>query len=179
MTAERPPSLRLLLALAILISCVGCDQATKAIAIRTLADGAPKSFLAGTIRLDVVLNPGGFLGLGSHLPGYLRMWTFLALNVCIIVGLLAFLLLKRDIPLGLFLPLAFILAGGIGNLIDRVGNGGFVTDFINIGIGPLRTGVFNVADMAITLGCIAVAYLSFRRDADERHDASEPRARGD
>ena len=41
----------------------------------------------------------------------------------------------------LFVSLAYILAGGVGNLIDRVFNDGLVTDFLNIGVGPLRTGI--------------------------------------
>jgi len=51
----------------------------------------------------------------------------------------------------------------MGNLIDRVWNNGLVTDFINVGIGPVRTGVFNVADLAVTFGAIAVGYLFLQR----------------
>ena len=46
--------------------------------------------------------------------------------------------------------LALLLAGALGNLIDRIRWDGLVIDFLNLGIGPLRTGVFNVADMAVT-----------------------------
>ena len=167
MSRTRTPRIRLLLALLILSSCIGCDQATKRIATRTLSGSPPRSLLADTIRFDFALNPGGFLSLGSNLPDNLRTWVLVAINSCLIVGLLAFLCRKRSIPFPLFLSLVFILAGGIGNLIDRVGNHGLVTDFINVGIGPLRTGVFNVADMAITFGAIAIALLSFQRDARE------------
>ena len=58
--------------------------------------------------------------------------------------------------------LVLILAGGIGNLIDRVSHQGLVTDFINLGIGPIRTGVFNVADIAVTTGGLVAIALSFR-----------------
>ncbi|MGZ7078065.1 MAG: signal peptidase II, partial [Thermoanaerobaculia bacterium] len=47
---------------------------------------------------------------------------------------------------------AMIGGGGVGNLIDRLTRGGRVTDFLFMQIGPLHTGVFNVADMAITIG---------------------------
>lgn len=46
---------------------------------------------------------------------------------------------------------AIFLAGGASNLLDRI-TYGMVIDFMNVGIGPLRTGIFNVADMAIMLG---------------------------
>jgi len=47
--------------------------------------------------------------------------------------------------------MALFVAGGASNLIDRV-TYGMVIDFMNVGIGSLRTGIFNVADMAIMLG---------------------------
>ena len=47
---------------------------------------------------------------------------------------------------------ALVCGGGLGNVIDRVSRGGNVTDFLNIGIGPVRTGIFNLADMALMLG---------------------------
>ena len=55
--------------------------------------------------------------------------------------------------------LALVLGGGIGNLIDRVLRDGLVTDFVQIGIGSLRTGIFNLGDLAIVLGvsCFALA----------------------
>ena len=55
--------------------------------------------------------------------------------------------LKGMALLGLWL----LFAGGFSNLVDRVVHGR-VVDFLNVGIGPVRTGIFNVADMAIMLG---------------------------
>ena len=57
---------------------------------------------------------------------------------------------------------AAIVGGGIGNLVDRVQLGA-VRDFLNVGIGSLRTGIFNLADMAITFGGIALIVLPFIR----------------
>lgn len=50
------------------------------------------------------------------------------------------------------IALSLIASGGIGNWIDRLTNDGRVTDFLNVGIGNLRTGVFNVADMVLMAG---------------------------
>jgi signal peptidase II len=55
-----------------------------------------------------------------------------------------------------FVALVLVLAGGVGNQLDRVLQAGLVTDFINLGVGPLRTGIFNVADVAITCGAIGL-----------------------
>jgi signal peptidase II len=62
------------------------------------------------------------------------------------------------------LGLALFVAGGASNWIDRVARGS-VVDFLNVGVGPVRTGVFNVADVAIMLGAgvVVLATVSKRR----------------
>ena len=52
--------------------------------------------------------------------------------------------------------IAMVIAGGIGNIIDRILFDRHVTDFMNIGIGNIRTGIFNVADMCVTAGVIGL-----------------------
>jgi len=52
------------------------------------------------------------------------------------------------------LALSLIFSGGLSNFYDRIANNGAVVDFLNIGIGSLRTGIFNVADIAIMLGVL-------------------------
>ena len=158
---------RLVLAMAILCSCVGCDQPTKIIAMKSRRDQPPRSYFADTVRLDYAQNPGGFLSVGANLPNSFRTGLFVGTNCVMMLGQLSFLNLKRNIPLLLFVSLVYVLSGGVCNLIDRVCNNGLVTDFINVGIGPIRTGVFNVADMAITFGAIAIGLLTFKRETDE------------
>jgi signal peptidase II len=60
------------------------------------------------------------------------------------------------------------VAGGASNLVDRI-TYGMVIDFMNVGIGPLRTGIFNVADIAVVVGGILMleGYRSDRRGAPE------------
>ncbi len=54
-----------------------------------------------------------------------------------------------------------LLGGAIGNLIDRVRFDGLVIDFMNLGVGPLRTGIFNVADVAISCGAVLLILPHF------------------
>lgn len=159
---------RLFLAAMILCSCIGCDRATKIIATNSLQGQASQSYLADTVRLDFAENPGGFLSVGASLPDSIRMQLFIGSNCLLMLGISCFLIFKRHISLVLFTSLVFMLSGGIGNLIDRVSNNGLVTDFINLGIGPIRTGVFNVADMAITFGAIAIGFFTIKREALEQ-----------
>ncbi len=56
---------------------------------------------------------------------------------------------------------AILVAGGASNLLDRIAYG-MVIDFMNVGIGPLRTGIFNVADMAIMLGAGSLVLEGYR-----------------
>ena len=84
-----------------------------------------------------------------------------------------FLLSNRDIEGVPFFALALLLAGGIGNLIDRAFLGGIVIDFMVIdfsawtGIGWLKTGIFNVADIAITGGFLLLLPQMFRKDPQQ------------
>jgi signal peptidase II len=63
--------------------------------------------------------------------------------------------------------LALVIAGGIGNLIDRVVQG-FVVDYVHMGLLGLRTGVFNVADVAISGGLLMLVALQYSSAADEK-----------
>ena len=133
------------------------DQLTKAIAHATLAGAPPHSFLYDTFRLQFAYNRGAFLSLGAALPDDARFWVFVVLNAVMLVGIVAFLLWRGSAPTTIF-GLSLIVGGGIGNLIDRLQNHGAVVDFLNLGIGPLRTGVFNVADVAITAGAALIVF---------------------
>jgi len=140
--------------LATVVSTIGCDQATKHIARTHLVGLPPQSYLGGVVRIALAENEGGFLSLGAALPPTLRTTVFL-----LGVGgglLLAAIYLAR--PTGwrfsALLCAWWIWAGGLSNLVDRVLFDGRVTDFMILGLGPLHTGVFNVADLAITAGGI-------------------------
>ena len=60
------------------------------------------------------------------------------------------------------LGLALFIAGGASNWVDRVVRGS-VVDFVNVGIGSVRTGVFNVADVAIMIGAVVFVLGQFRK----------------
>jgi len=129
-------------------------------ATESLSQTAAISYFGNTLRLEYALNSGGFLSLGSQLSPTVRYWTFTGVNSGFMLLLLGLLIVNWNMRLSVFVSVAFLLAGGIGNLIDRVTQNGLVTDFINVGIGPVRTGVFNVADMAVMFGAIAVIWFS-------------------
>jgi signal peptidase II len=156
-------SRRLALALIVLIT-IALDQGTKLLARRTLMNAYPVK--RGVLTLLHTENPGAFLSLGADLPPNVRHLIFDGL---VSIGLLvaAFVLFTGRMQPGPDdVAIAFIIGGGVGNLIDRFRLGGRVTDFIYLQAGPLHTGVFNVADMAITGGVLWLALSwMFRKKA--------------
>jgi signal peptidase II len=152
---------RWLALLAILATCVGCDQLTKQIAKRRL-DGAPaRSYWADTVRLVYAENPGAFLGLGGGLPPRARWVLLVAVNALVALALAVILAWHTNMAALRAAACALLLAGAIGNLIDRLRFDGLVIDFMNVGVGPLRTGIFNVADVAITCGALLLVLPQF------------------
>ncbi len=143
---------------AILSLCVGCDQVTKQIARQRLDGHPPRSFLADTVRLVYAENQGAFLGLGGQLPPSIRWALLVVVNSLMATGIAALLVWHSKMPAVRAVACALLLGGAIGNLIDRVRFDGLVIDFMNVGVGPVRTGIFNVADMAIMAGAVLLIW---------------------
>jgi signal peptidase II len=165
--ALRPRAGRLILVTSLLVTCLACDRVTKAVAAAELPEGRRISLLGDLVRLERARNPGSFLGLGSELPRSARTVIFTWGVGALALGALAAALHRRASTRAAA-GAALVAAGGLGNLWDRVTSGGLVTDFLNLGVGPLRTGVFNVADVAVMVGVALLALLPARR-AGERH----------
>jgi signal peptidase II len=143
---------RLALVGVLLVGCVGCDQVSKEIARAQLSLGESHSFLGDTFRLIHVENPGVFLGIGANLPELVRVVLFQGAIGLLILGLLWVAAVRRGTPPWQVAGFTLLAASGIGNLIDRLLFDGHVTDFLNLGIGSFRTGIFNIADVVGVLG---------------------------
>jgi signal peptidase II len=140
----------------LLAATAGCDRVTKHYAMTALAGEGAQSYLGDTVRLDYHENPGGFLSAGANWTPRTRAMVFQLANGTFLLS--AFVLAYRSkwsrlAAVGLIL----FLAGGVSNLIDRVAIG-TVIDFMNVGVGPWRTGIFNVADVAIMAGAALLAF---------------------
>lgn len=154
---------RATLVLLVIFFCIATDQATKWVAKKVLAPDALISFAGDMFRLQYAENTGAFLSLGATLP---EPWRHLVFTVSVgvfLLALLAYLLLNRSLPRSDLTWLSLVCGGGLSNLIDRIAYDGRVVDFLNVGIGPLRTGIFNVADMAITAAAILLVIDSLRK----------------
>jgi signal peptidase II len=150
-----------------LCSCIGCDQATKTIAQEHLTSSQPVYLMGDVLRFQYTENTGAFLGLGAALPDSVRFWSLIVLVGIVLIVMLGFFWTSREMhPLSTVGGSLFI-GGGFSNLLDRLFHAGAVVDFMNFGIGNLRTGIFNFADVMIMVGAgILLASSLFSRDAD-------------
>ena len=145
--------------LLLLATSFGCDQAAKLVAQATLSDSAPISYLNGLVRFEYAENSGAFLSLGSALPSSARFFLLEVLVGALLVLGIGITVFSQRLSLRQKAVLALAVGGGLGNLIDRVSHGA-VVDFVSLGVGPLRTGIFNLADVAITIGMVGVLWLA-------------------
>jgi signal peptidase II len=146
--------------LCLLLATAGCDRVTKHLAMTTLAGMPEQSFLADTIRLDYHENPGGFLSAGATWRPEVRAAVFQVFNGAFLLGILILAARRQWSRLGSAGLLMFVV-GAISNLVDRIAMGR-VIDFLNVGIGPFRTGIFNVADVAIVAGVALLLIEHYR-----------------
>jgi signal peptidase II len=138
------------------------DRITKILAERSLSGGETVSLLGDTAQLRLVYNPGAAFGL--HLGDYSR-WIFMVVAIVAIVFLYR---MWKETPVADRLrlyALGFVAGGAAGNLIDRFISPQGVVDFIDVGIAAARWPTFNVADIAVSCGAVALALSLWREDA--------------
>lgn len=145
------------------LGTVGCDQVTKQAAVTHLEGEPSIELFGGAARFAYAENRGAFLGLGDQLPDAARIPLLVVVNLGILLalGLWAF---RRKQSALVRAAATLVIAGGVGNMIDRVlREGGRVVDFMMVGAGPVRTGIFNVADVAVMAGVILLLFAASRR----------------
>jgi signal peptidase II len=136
----------------LLFACIGCDQSTKYTAKHFLEGKETLSYMGDLLRLSYTENTGTFLGLGASMPENIRHTVFVILVSIFLLGFMLFVILSKKLRSVAVASSGLIIGGGLSNLIDRIINQGAVIDFMNIGVGSLRTGIFNVADVATMVG---------------------------
>ncbi|MFT5166697.1 MAG: signal peptidase II [Saprospiraceae bacterium] len=142
---------RIAFVLITLIVNILLDQWTKGIAIEKLMGEPSTYYMNDLFVLTFVENDGAFLSLGSDLNPTLQLVLLKALPVLMLSLLTFYTFFSKELNRYQILALSFILGGGISNIYDRL-LFGKVVDFMNMGIGSLRTGIFNFADVSIMVG---------------------------
>ncbi len=146
------------------------DVVTKSAAERMLAPARFPHEIAGNwLRLTLVYNPGAAFGLNL---GSQSRWIFTGLTLVALVILGRLYLATSRGDHSRTLALGLVCAGAIGNLLDRLRSGMGVVDFLDVGIGDTRWPTFNVADMAVSVGAILLAWVLWQEDRAALHAES-------
>ncbi len=140
---------------------IGCDQISKRLVRNNVGHKDYIEVIDNHFILTKVENTGAMLGFGQDLSPALKIIFLQAIPVIVLMILLFRILRKTDLDKWLILAFACVIGGGIGNLIDRIAHGS-VTDFFLIKLGFLKTGIFNMADVSVTMGVLLLLFLSFR-----------------
>jgi signal peptidase II len=136
------------------------DRFTKYIAIVNLKGKESKVFYNNMIVLVYTENTGAFLSLGKNWNIYIKYVVLLIIPIIICLIALLYLMIKETKNYRI-ITCSCIIGGGIGNLFDRLFNEFTVTDFMNFGIGNIRTGILNMADISVTFGIIFLIISEF------------------
>ncbi len=129
------------------------DQITKYLATEFLSDGTVKPFIKGVVQFRYALNEGMAFSLFSG-----ARWIFVVVTGIACAFALWYLFSNRFKSLWLYWSIGVVVAGGIGNLIDRILYGA-VVDFIEPTF--VNFAIFNIADCAVTLGAISLILYLF------------------
>lgn len=136
---------------------LGLDQLSKVWAHQSLA-GRPPFWVAGVLQFTYCENRGGWGSLGAGWNDLVRSFALLWMPGLILLGVLLYVVRSRHLlPGWQSLALTMVAAGGLGNLLDRQ-RLGHVVDFLYLGVGPIGTNIFNIADMAVLFGVLIIFF---------------------
>jgi signal peptidase II len=142
---------------------IGCDRITKDLAREHLMNKPPISYFHNTIRLVYVENTGAAMSFGDNLPKAASFWLLSMFPLVFLLLLSGYTIrYSKEMHFPKIFSFALIISGGLGNIIDRILYDRHVTDFMNLGIQNIRTGIFNFADVCVTAG--AIGLILFYRD---------------
>ena len=147
--------------LIIIAASVAIDQALKTIVVNTLEIGQSVPLIEGVFHFTYIQNFGAAFSILQNKQAFLIIVTALVMAIAAAVLFKNINKLSRLIVLSL----AFIIGGGIGNLIDRI-RLGYVVDFLDFTL--INYPVFNFADCCVVLGSIALVIGVFLADRAER-----------
>jgi signal peptidase II len=146
---------------AILAGVLALDIGTKIAVQNNLVHYQQVDLIGEYVRLTYIYNPGAAFGI--EIGPYSRQ-IFLVLSIVALTALFGMYWFTPPTDHVRLSAIALICGGAIGNLIDRVRSEHGVIDFIDVGIGTVRWPVFNIADMAVTLGAIILALSLWKEE---------------
>jgi len=139
---------------------LGCDQISKDIVRKQIAPSDYIQVYKDYFILSNVENTGAMLGFGQNLSPLLKLIFLQGLPLIVLLILLFRLLYNNKNKFPITVAFSFLIGGGLSNLIDRIRYGS-VTDFVQLKLSFFKTGIFNLADVSVTIGILLIIGLSF------------------
>ena len=150
------------------------DQGTKLLVDHTIPRHRSIPVIEGLLDLTHVRNTGAAFGLLAGQRRALASYLLIAFSLVAIVFVVHLLRRLSDTDTGLILSLTFILAGALGNLVDRVLYGE-VIDFVDVYWNSWHWPAFNVADSFITVGAVLCLWFLMRTKGRDPFAPARPR----
>ncbi len=144
----------------IIIAVVGLDQWTKALALAHLQQIKTLPLVEDILHLTYVENRGAAFGMLAE-----HRWVFMGFSILAILAIVVWLWKEKPKSFWIRCAAAFVVGGGIGNMIDRIARG-FVVDFIDVRCIDFY--VFNVADSFVCIGCAMFFLWVLRSEIREK-----------
>ncbi|MDR2095212.1 MAG: signal peptidase II [Treponema sp.] len=140
------------------------DRLTKVLASSFLDGKSPIRLLYNMVILVYQENDGAFLSLGASWHPALKyaLLLFIPVGVCL-AAFIYIMFWEQKVKRAVCI--ACIIGGGIGNLIDRIFHDFKVIDFMNFGIGNIRTGILNAADLSVCAGVVILIIFEWRSES--------------
>jgi signal peptidase II len=146
----------------LILFLAGLDQAVKAVIARTVDLYENLTVIPGFFNLTRIHNRGAIFGAFNHM-GNQTVFAVLTAASLLALGLVIYYFFKTPPSDRLAkISLSLILAGALGNLVDRITRG-YVIDFLDFHIRGAHWPFFNVADSCISIGAVLMIFIFFRR----------------
>lgn len=147
----------------LIIVNIAIDQITKVLVRANISDSPREEIelIGQKFILTNVANKGAFLGIGSDLNDTLRILLLWILPIIVLSYVTYYIFKTKSLDKWSLIAFCCIIGGGAANVFDRIAFGE-VTDFFHIDLGGVfKTGIFNLADMSVTIGMVILILSSF------------------
>ena len=146
----------------IIVLSIFLDQVSKILIRNNVEQYSDIKLIGEYFILTNVENSGAFLGMGSGFSPIMKSVFLIILPIIVLISIIIYVYRDKEIDKVSLIGFSIIIGGGIGNIFDRIIYGS-VTDFLFIDLGGIfRTGIFNIADLAVTTGMILILLMSFK-----------------
>ena len=140
----------------IVLLLIGLDQLVKNYVVQQIPLGEVRSWIPNLVSLTYLQNRGAAFSMLQD-----QQWLFAVITLVVMVGAIWYLHKHMENSLWMVLALTLIIAGGLGNFIDRISQG-FVVDMFHLDF--INFAIFNVADSYLTVGVIILLIVMLKEE---------------